>query len=223
MGISVEYINNLLKDFDESGQRKRGTQWRRTNASLNEGTRRVAMKNMPQSLDEARPQAAGSYYSYARTLITYVYYYIHQWIKSFPADALSYGPLQIDRTEMKNGRMRTDRYIDIYVNPDALWRDSLWNSSLDARVPADTLAQRMRRQRAQAYWSTAKNKYGVDNILTLFEYGWHARGRVQGKWHGVMTWNRQNMNGSYMLHNAIAAFNRTTPRGITAKLGSEYS
>lgn len=222
MGISVEYINNLLKDFDETGNRKRGSQWRRSNAGINESTRRVALKKMPIGLDEDRPYAAGSYYSYAKTLITFVYTYIHQWINSFPENALSFGKLHIDKTELTNGRTRTDRYIDIYVNEDALWRDSLWNSSLDQRVPADNATQRARSQRASAYWSPERQKYGVDNILYLFEYGWHARGRVMGKWHGMNTWNRQNMNGTYMLHAALDLFNSTMPRGISAKLGARY-
>ena len=222
MAISVDYINNLLRDFDASGQKKHGSQWRRSNTGFSESTKRVALKNLPIGLDEERPFAAGSYYSFAQTLITVIYNYIHQYIKSFPANALHFGELQIERTELKGNRTRTDRTISIYVDEDALWRDSLWNSSSDSNMHADSPRQRLRMSSAEHYWSPSRNKYGVDNILYLFEYGWHARGRVKGVWHGRDTWNRQQFSGTFMLHNAIEFFNKTTPRGITAKLDKRY-
>lgn len=223
MGISVEFINNLLKDYDSSGQKKRGRQWRRSNTGFSESTKRVALKNISPYLNDEVPNAPGSYYSYVERLKTYLYMYIHRYIKSFPLSALTHGELVTDRIEYGGGRHHTDRYVDIYVDPDALWRDSLWNTSRDMRVPANTQAQRYRLLRAQAYWATEKQKYGVNNILTLFEYGWHTTGRVQGKWHNAYTWNRQHMTGTYMLHEAIATFNQLTPRGITATLGMKYS
>ncbi len=214
MGISIEYINNLLKDYDASGQKKHGGSWRKSNAGFSTSVRRVALTRISPYLDDAHLNAPGSYYSYVEQLKTYIYMYIHRYIKSFPMTALSNSDLMVSQTEYGGHRHHTDRYVDIFIDPDALWRDSLWNTAPAGRAE--------KARNGQAYWSAERHKYGVDNIVTLFEYGWHARGRVQGKWHDAPCWNRVQMAGTYMLHTAIDLFNHMTPRGITATLGTTY-
>ena len=218
MSLSLGYINSILREYDESGTKKKGAFWRRTNMSADALGKPVPLKNVP-GLDDNRPNAAGSYYSFAKTLHTILYTYIHREINSFPRDALSVGELMLDPIYNKSNAVRGyRRFIDILINTDVLWRDSLWNTSDIYRK----LRRNWRNNRAAPYWDETRRKYGISNIVLLFEYGWNARGRVKGKWHDQTCWNRVNAPGRYMINEAIAFFNRTTPKGVTAQVSPAY-
>lgn len=72
-------------------------------------------------------------------------------------------------------------------------------------------------------WRPSLYQGGTDNIVLQFEKGWHAKGRVRGKWHGQTVWSRQEYEGAEMLSAAVEAFNATAPRGVKATLLSPYN
>lgn len=218
MALSLDYINQIIGRYDASGKLKRGALWRQTNMSYDAKGRAVPLKTVP-GLDDSRLNAAGSYYSFAKTLLTIIYTYVHREINSFPMDALSIGEFQLEPVETSDGKIRGyRRYVDILVNRDYLWRDSLWNTSNVYK----SLRRNWQNNRGASYWDATRRKYGISDIILLFEHGWTATGRVRGVWHGKSCWNRVSAPGRYMLNEAIAFFNRTTPKAISAKVGPAY-
>lgn len=73
--------------------------------------------------------------------------------------------------------------------------------------------------------SLVRDRYGdIDNIIVLFEKGYHAKAKVFGKWHGEMTCSRPYREGLHFISNAVDTFNAAySDLGITATVMDEYA
>lgn len=67
--------------------------------------------------------------------------------------------------------------------------------------------------------------YGfVDNIVVLFEKGWHANAPVYGEWHGQKVGSRTDYPGDNFIHSAVDSFNgKYGGLGIRATITSVYA
>lgn len=136
--------------------------------------------------------------SYADELVDEVYGHISAWISSFQRS-------QITARLQENGN---DIKIIVSFSEDALWRDSLYQGE-------GTPSWRT--------YSRRDGKWGTDDIVLLFEKGWHASGSVYGHWKGHgNVWSRRSHDATNMLAQAIQSFNDRAPDGVEAQLLPPY-
>lgn len=73
--------------------------------------------------------------------------------------------------------------------------------------------------------SLYKEKYGgVDNIIAIFNNGYHAKNYVYGYWHDQPTHSRKNRDGLHFIQQAISDFNDVYGNryNVTAIAGEQY-
>lgn len=233
------FLKTIMQDFKPDGTRRRGKTFGASNmlgqssgkyipqskmASKYQATSTVVDKETGEKSVEPNRWLNLNYHIDLNRLCDLLCWYIQQYIPSFPRTAIDYD-WNISWLNRANGKTYADgkapieknarwvRYADVYIDQDAMWRDSLWNSSENG-------AQNMNKRRP--YWNAERGKYGV-NIVRLFEFGWHANGGVRGVWHGIEVWSRPAHKATYMLSNAIKVFNQSTNRGVTATLRGKYN
>ena len=184
MAISAEYINRLLGEYIRSGAGKQAVQ----NHLAKGGTAGV---------DMAKANAL------AQEMTDLLATHILSVIPSFDTSAIHALPA----VTSKNG----DLSIQIVIDEDALWRDSL---SSNPRA-TDTSGWKN--------YATRNGRLGTDNIVLQFAKGWDTGMKaVFGEWHGHYVESSYLRAPNDFLLSAVSEFNRSAPKGVEARLEEKY-